>query len=99
MGASYSLIQVAIHGSYCRLLREGMFQCQLVPMRVCFSSVMTWNGTAQKFITAVDPDTSDLAKCHKGLLTHNINALKHRIAFILVMFLLYCGETYSSFKT
>jgi hypothetical protein len=41
---------------------------------------------------------SGLAKCHKGLLKHNINIFKLRIVFIIFILILHYDELYSFFK-
>jgi hypothetical protein len=43
-------------------------------------------------------DTSDLAKCHKAVLRQNVIVLKHRIVFVLCVFVLDYIEIYSFFK-
>jgi hypothetical protein len=43
-------------------------------------------------------NTSDMAKCHKRVLKHKINILKHQIVFILFIVSLDCAELYSFFK-
>lgn len=48
--------------------------------------------------TAGHSDTSDLARCHKKVLKHDVNEPKHRSVFILFVFVLDYDELCSFFK-
>lgn len=61
----------------------------LVYIGPCYFLLKVYVSRAQTFLTAGNPDATDLAKCHKGVLKHVVNivtVLQHRVLFGLFIF-------------